>query len=485
MTSSSPSRADSERDDLALYEAIGRAGNVVLATTEVDASGHTNVLGGDANLRQIHALAAASNLPADTGGVIRRYPYSLLGLKSFAVAAAQTAGHGIGPRALPARRGADRFPRTPGHDQDRFVLRRPERARRPADVRRQGRRRRALGADAAGRPSDIDRVRHPDGGSGDPGQRDLDRASRQPASACAIVARADRDPPLRDHRAARFAALSRSRLGTHRRGPRQSPTSCSPRSRSNQERSSCVSYRSRRGRSGRSAWCRRTTLPRSSSATPSRASCTKASSSSYSVSLRPSSHATPRRASTSTASACCASVWPLQIGWSPSEAETLRHASVMHDIGKIGIPDRVLLKPGQARRRGVGDHQDAHHRRAPQILAGSHNPLVQMAEDIARCPPRALGRQRLPRGLEGRGDPARGAHLRGGRRLRRAALQADLQGGLADGGRPRGDSSEGAARTSIPSLSPPFSSSRRSSQMSSRRSLAREASRALVQPATA
>ena len=33
------------RDDLALYEAIGRAGKVVLATTEVDAGGRTNVLG--------------------------------------------------------------------------------------------------------------------------------------------------------------------------------------------------------------------------------------------------------------------------------------------------------------------------------------------------------------------------------------------------------------------------------------------------------
>jgi CHASE2 domain-containing sensor protein len=33
------------RDDLALYEAIGRAGKVVLATTEVDARDQTNVLG--------------------------------------------------------------------------------------------------------------------------------------------------------------------------------------------------------------------------------------------------------------------------------------------------------------------------------------------------------------------------------------------------------------------------------------------------------
>jgi CHASE2 domain-containing sensor protein len=82
-------------DDLALYESIARAGHVVLATTEVDAAGHTDVLGGEANLRAAGAMAAASNLPPDSGGVIRRYPYSLLGLPSLAVAAARRAGHPI------------------------------------------------------------------------------------------------------------------------------------------------------------------------------------------------------------------------------------------------------------------------------------------------------------------------------------------------------------------------------------------------------
>ena len=38
-------------EDLALYRAIGRARNVVLATTEVDEHGHSNVLGGDENSR--------------------------------------------------------------------------------------------------------------------------------------------------------------------------------------------------------------------------------------------------------------------------------------------------------------------------------------------------------------------------------------------------------------------------------------------------
>jgi len=82
-------------DDLALYHEIGRAGKVVLATSEVDARDQTDVLGGEANLRRVHAIAAASNLPADAGGVIRRYPYSMLGLKGLALTAAETDGHAV------------------------------------------------------------------------------------------------------------------------------------------------------------------------------------------------------------------------------------------------------------------------------------------------------------------------------------------------------------------------------------------------------
>eukprot|EP00487_Bulimina_marginata_P002556 TRINITY_DN15914_c0_g1_i1.p1 TRINITY_DN15914_c0_g1~~TRINITY_DN15914_c0_g1_i1.p1 ORF type:complete len:126 (+),score=7.50 TRINITY_DN15914_c0_g1_i1:109-486(+) len=35
------------------------------------------------------------------------------------------------------------------------------------------------------------------------------------------------------------------------------------------------------------------------------------------------------------------------LGMPDEDAETLRDAAPMHDIGKIGIPDSVLLKPGK------------------------------------------------------------------------------------------------------------------------------------------
>lgn len=75
--------------DAALYEAIRRAGGAILATSESDASGHTNVLGGDANLAAIHAKAAAANLTNDPGGSVTRFPYRVAKLKSIAVATAE------------------------------------------------------------------------------------------------------------------------------------------------------------------------------------------------------------------------------------------------------------------------------------------------------------------------------------------------------------------------------------------------------------
>jgi CHASE2 domain-containing sensor protein len=61
-------------EDLALYDAVGRAKRVILATGEVDDSGRTRVLGGDENLAEAGgARAAASTFPTDPGGSIRRY----------------------------------------------------------------------------------------------------------------------------------------------------------------------------------------------------------------------------------------------------------------------------------------------------------------------------------------------------------------------------------------------------------------------------
>ena len=37
----------------------------------------------------------------------------------------------------------------------------------------------------------------------------------------------------------------------------------------------------------------------------------------------------------------------LELGLRGRRRETLRHAAVLHDVGKIGVPDGILLKPGR------------------------------------------------------------------------------------------------------------------------------------------
>jgi adenylate cyclase len=89
------------REDNALITAVDRAQGVVLATTEVGQGGQTNVFGGDQVLRQTGARAGSSNYVNDSDGVIRRQPYAVDGLESFAVVAAED----FRGRRLPAREG--------------------------------------------------------------------------------------------------------------------------------------------------------------------------------------------------------------------------------------------------------------------------------------------------------------------------------------------------------------------------------------------
>jgi adenylate cyclase len=77
------------REDNALISAVDRADGVVLATTEVGQGGQTNIFGGDQVLRQTGARAGSSNYVNDSDGVIRRQPYAVEGLESFAVVAAE------------------------------------------------------------------------------------------------------------------------------------------------------------------------------------------------------------------------------------------------------------------------------------------------------------------------------------------------------------------------------------------------------------
>jgi CHASE2 domain-containing sensor protein len=90
------------REDGALYDAVMSAGGAVLVTGETDGHGGTNILGGDENLRRAHARAAAGDLTNDAGGTITRFPRQVGGLDSVAVAVAERVGRPLPPDAFSA-----------------------------------------------------------------------------------------------------------------------------------------------------------------------------------------------------------------------------------------------------------------------------------------------------------------------------------------------------------------------------------------------
>jgi putative nucleotidyltransferase with HDIG domain len=54
-----------------------------------------------------------------------------------------------------------------------------------------------------------------------------------------------------------------------------------------------------------------------------------------------------------------------QLGWSGEELGLIRLAGMLHDVGKIAIPDRILLKPGSL----TPEEQSEHIRRHPILGA--------------------------------------------------------------------------------------------------------------------
>jgi putative two-component system response regulator len=70
------------------------------------------------------------------------------------------------------------------------------------------------------------------------------------------------------------------------------------------------------------------------------------------------------------------------IGLSSQHVELIRRAAPLHDIGKIGIPDGILLKPSKLTEEEYVQIK-RHVEIGRAILSGSRFPILQMAEQIA------------------------------------------------------------------------------------------------------
>ncbi len=78
----------------------------------------------------------------------------------------------------------------------------------------------------------------------------------------------------------------------------------------------------------------------------------------------------------------CSQVIARHIGWMESQVAMLGHASLAHDIGKIAVPETVLLKPGPLTPEEF-EISKRHTSVGAEILGDSDAPLVRMAARIA------------------------------------------------------------------------------------------------------
>lgn len=93
-----------------------------------------------------------------------------------------------------------------------------------------------------------------------------------------------------------------------------------------------------------------------------------------------------------------------ELGWDTRECAHLRAASAMHDIGKVGVSDAVLLKPGRLtseERTVVETHAQIGH----EILAGSEDPVLELGATIALTHHERVDGDGYPHGLSGDAIP--------------------------------------------------------------------------------
>ena len=96
-----------------------------------------------------------------------------------------------------------------------------------------------------------------------------------------------------------------------------------------------------------------------------------------------------------------------QIGMEQELCERMGHAAPLHDVGKVAIPDAILLKPGKltAEERAIVEtHAEEGHR----LLKGSTSAILEMAATIALSHHEKWDGSGYPRGVAGEAIPIEG-----------------------------------------------------------------------------
>lgn len=93
-----------------------------------------------------------------------------------------------------------------------------------------------------------------------------------------------------------------------------------------------------------------------------------------------------------------------ELGWDRDACQALDIAARLHDIGKIGIPEKILLDE-KTLREAEKQFIAAHTRVGAEILSRSDIPQVRIAEEIARCHHEWWDGSGYPKGLKGKDIP--------------------------------------------------------------------------------
>lgn len=89
-----------------------------------------------------------------------------------------------------------------------------------------------------------------------------------------------------------------------------------------------------------------------------------------------------------------------ELGWSKERQNLILLAAPLHDVGKIGTPESILLKPGKLDSDEV-EIMKQHTQNGYDILSKSKYPVMQAAANIARCHHERWNGGGYPRGIKG------------------------------------------------------------------------------------
>src|SRR5690606_2353515 len=97
----------------------------------------------------------------------------------------------------------------------------------------------------------------------------------------------------------------------------------------------------------------------------------------------------------------------LRLGQSAEYAEILKYASPLHDVGKIGIPEKILHKPGKLDDK-EWEVMKTHAQIGYDLLKGSTRTIAKMGARIALSHHEHWDGNGYPNGLKGEDIPLEG-----------------------------------------------------------------------------